>query len=311
MCLRLLAGGSAPADPPSSSSLLLIACGSVSRPPLKKALGQHHLVDGRLCHPLLSFLRLPAASGRTRVLEIGPGGGVLTAELVRAGARVWAWELDPGWALALRSLAAERRWLPGSAGSDPGRLDGLVVGDALEIPWHRLPAPTLAAGNLPYAIATALVARVLRHPRRVPRCAFLVQREVADRLAAGPGDADYGALSVLTAARAEVRVLGRVRAGSFRPPPKVDGAFVGLLARRPPLPQEGPEGMEGFEATVRQAFAQRRKTLRNSLGAGWGKGTAERVLEAAEIPARARAEELSLADFLRLHAAWRALPPSA
>jgi len=163
------------------------------QPALKKALGQHHLVDGRLCQPLLSFLR-PAGE---RVLEVGPGGGVLTEELLRAGARVWAWELDPEWAFALR----------------PAPALGVVVGDAMTIPWDRLPAPTLATGNLPYAISTALIARILRHPGRVPRSAFLVQKEVGDRLVAGPGDPDYGALSVLVAARAEARLLGRVKAG--------------------------------------------------------------------------------------------------
>jgi 16S rRNA (adenine1518-N6/adenine1519-N6)-dimethyltransferase len=269
-------------------------------PRLKKALGQHHLVDARLCQPLVAFLR-PAGE---RVLEIGPGGGVLTRELAAAGARVWGWELDAAWAFALRSA-----WRPaGSSAGTGGRPragvagpelppPALVVGDALAIPWQRLPAPTLAAGNLPYGIATALIARVLRNPERVPRAAFLVQQEVADRLAAGPGGRDYGALSVLVAARAEVRLLGRVRAGSFRPPPKVDGAFVGFVPRPPPLPAAA---MAGFEATVRAAFAQRRKTLRNALGAAWGRPAAEGALERAGIPPGARAEELSVSDFVRL-----------
>lgn len=265
----------------------------MSTPRLKKGLGQHHLVDGRLCRPLIDFLR-PAGE---RVLEIGPGGGVLTRELVRTGARVWAWELDPEWAFRLR--AQLRAQLRAEWGASP---PGLVVGDALDVPWGRLPVPILAAGNLPYAIATALIARMLRHPERVPRAAFLVQAEVAERLVATPGGRDYGALSVLVQARAEVRLLGRVRAGSFRPPPKVDGAFVGLRALAPPLP---PATMESFEATVRAAFGQRRKTLRNALGAVWGKGEAASALEAAAVPAGARAEELTVADFLRLDASRR------
>jgi 16S rRNA (adenine1518-N6/adenine1519-N6)-dimethyltransferase len=262
-------------------------------PRLRKGLGQHHLVAGALCRPLVDFLQ-PA--GR-RVVEVGPGGGMLTAELLAAGARVIAWEMDLAWAAELR------RRLPAVAGS---RL-ALVVGDALDLPWQRLPPPTLVAGNLPYNIATALMAALLPHHREVPRAAFLVQREVAERLLARPGDPAYGSFSVLVAAHARAVPLGRVRRGSFRPPPKVEGAFVGFELRPPPLP-EGD--MPAFLATVRLAFAQRRKTLRNALAAGWGAERAAAVLAALGLPADARAERLGLAELLALHAAARAAPPA-
>lgn len=219
-----------------------------------------------------------------RILEIGPGGGVLTSELLAAGARVTGWELDLDWAAHLR------RRLP-----DP-RL-ALVVGDALKIAWERLPPPTLVAGNLPYNVATAILETLLPHHARIPRAAFLVQKEVADRIVAAPGTDAYGSFSVLVAAYARPRILGRVKPGSFRPQPKVDSAFVGLELAPPPLPEEE---MPGFIAFVRLAFAQRRKTLRNALAAGWGKAKAEAVLAAAGIPGRARAEELELGDFLRI-----------
>src|SRR6185295_3712948 len=219
------------------------------KPPLKKALGQHHLVDGALLRPLIQFLD-PRSK---RVLEIGPGGGVLTAELLAAGAdKVLAWELDPAWAAILR------RRLP-----DP-RLS-LVIGDALEIAWGRLPAPTLIAGNLPYNVATAIIEDLLPHHARIPRAGFLVQKEVADRIVAAPGADAYGSFSVIVASYARPRVLGRVKPGSFRPPPKVDSAFIGLELQPPPLPEVE---MAEFIALVRLAFAQRRKTLRNSLAAG-------------------------------------------
>lgn len=252
-------------------------------PLLKKGLGQHHLVDGALTRPLVAFLD-PAGQ---RVLEIGPGGGVLTAELLAAGARVLGWELDPEWAAVLR-----RRL------SDP-RLT-LVVGDALEIEWSRLKAPTLVAGNLPYNVATVILERLLPHHARVPRAAFLVQKEVAERLTAGPGDSAYGSLSVLVAAWSRARMLGKVKPGSFRPPPKVDSAFVGLTLQPPPLPEDE---MPAFTTLVRLAFAKRRKTLRNSLASGWGREKTESVLAAAGFPEKARAEELSLGDFLTLHRA--------
>ena len=250
-------------------------------PLLKKSLGQHHLVDGALCRPLVDFLR-PRGE---RVLEIGPGGGVLTAELLAAGARVIGWELDLEWALALRRRLRDPRLVP-------------VVADALTIDWARLPGPTLAAGNLPYNVATAILERLLPHHDRVPRAAFLVQKEVADRLVAGPRDPAYGSLSVLVSAYAYTDLLGRVRRGSFQPPPKVDGAFVGLALKAPPLPAAE---MPALVATLRLAFGLRRKTLRNALAAGWGRERAEAVLAATGLTDRVRAEELGLESFLALH----------
>jgi 16S rRNA (adenine1518-N6/adenine1519-N6)-dimethyltransferase len=256
----------------------------VRTPPLRKGLGQHHLVSGALCRPLVGFL----APAGERVVEIGPGGGVLTRELLAAGARrIVGFELDPAWAFALR------RSLPDS------RL-ALAVGDALDFDWSRLPA--LVAGNLPYNVATAILERLLPHGERIPRAAFLVQKEVAERIVAGPGDPGYGSFSVLVACYARATVLGRVRPGSFRPPPKVESAFVGLDLHAPPLP---PAEMPAFLATVRLAFGQRRKTLRNALAAGWGREEAERALAAAGLPSGARAEELGLAEFLALHAQRR------
>jgi 16S rRNA (adenine1518-N6/adenine1519-N6)-dimethyltransferase len=261
-------------------------------PPLQKSLGQHHLISGALCRPLVEFLR----PGGARVVEIGAGGGVLTAELLAAGAAsIIAWEVDPAWAFALRGRLPD------------GRL-AVVAGDALDLDWRRLALaggePPLVAGNLPYQIATVLVERLLTGAappapgdRGVVRAAFLVQREVAERLTARPRDSAYGALSVLVAAHAEARLLGRLRPGSFRPPPKVESAFVGLSLKPPPLP---PAEMPALLATVRAAFGQRRKTLRNALGAAWGRPAAAAALAAAGIPPGARAEELGLAEFLAL-----------
>jgi 16S rRNA (adenine1518-N6/adenine1519-N6)-dimethyltransferase len=252
----------------------------VRKPPLRKSLGQHHLTSGALARPLVEYL----APQGVRVLEIGPGGGILTAELLAAGAQVIGWELDPGWALHLRRAQPDPRL-------------ALVVGDALQIAWNRLPAPTLVAGNLPYNVATAILEDLLPHHARIPRAAFLVQKEVADRIVATPGTDAYGSFSVVVAAWAHPRLLGRVKPGSFRPPPKVDSAFVGLELHPPPVPDYE---MPAFVVFVRQAFAQRRKTLRNSLGAAWGKERAAAVLAAAGVPERVRAEELGLGEFLEV-----------
>ena len=218
------------------------------------------------------------------MVEVGPGGGVLTRELARSGARVLGVELDPRWAfVAQRELAGVAR---------------IVVADALGFPWERLPAGTLVAGNLPYNVSTAIIRELLPHSGTIPRAAFLVQREVADRMVADVGAPAYGSLSVLVRAWSEPRILGRVRPGSFNPPPKVDSAFVGLRLR-PPVME--PEAMAGFTATVRQAFAHKRKTLRNALSSGWGRERAQAVLERLGWSQKARAEELSLTRFVELH----------
>jgi 16S rRNA (adenine1518-N6/adenine1519-N6)-dimethyltransferase len=257
-------------------------------PRLKKGLAQHHLVDGALTRPLVEFL---APAGR-RVIEIGPGGGVLTAELLAAGARVAAWELDLAWAWELRRRLR-------------GRACALAVADALDLQWGRLRQPALVAGNLPYNVATALIERLLPHHRRIERAAFLVQREVAERLVARPGDAAFGSLSVLAAAYARPRLLGRVRRGSFRPPPKVEGAFIGFELTAPPLPDAE---MAGFVAMVRGAFGQRRKLLHNSLGVLWGRQAAAAALAGLGLPSTTRAEELGLARWLDV---YRMRPPHA
>ncbi len=251
-------------------------------PWLKKHLGQHHLTDSRLVAPLVDFL---APAGR-RVVEIGPGGGVLTAPLLEAGGRVLAVELDLEWLFELR-----RRVLPGL-----GRLT-LVGGDALDFPWEQLPVGSLVAGNLPYNVATPILERLLPHHGTVERAGFLLQKEVAERLVAGPGDPAYGALSVLSRLHSRARILGKVKPGSFRPPPKVDSAFVGFELRAPPL---GAEQLATFERLVRAAFRQRRKKLRNNLRALWGEERSDAVLLAAGISGDVRAEELSIEALLGL-----------
>jgi 16S rRNA (adenine1518-N6/adenine1519-N6)-dimethyltransferase len=259
---------------------------------LRKALGQHHLTRPEVCAPLVEFL---APRGR-EVLEVGPGSGVLTGQLLAAGARrVEAWELDVAWALALPALARDPRLR-------------VVAGDALEIPWRRLRAGTLVAGNLPYNVATAIIDRALDAHPVIPRAGFLVQLEVARRLVAQPGDPDYGASSVLVRARAEAKILGRVKPGAFKPPPKVESAFVGFLLRPPGVE---PAAMPALRATVRAAFSLRRKTLRNSLASSWGMPAAEAALARLGWSGRTRAEALALEDFIALAAAAPTLAPAA
>ncbi|MBP9144983.1 MAG: ribosomal RNA small subunit methyltransferase A [Thermoanaerobaculia bacterium] len=257
-----------------------------ARPRRKKALGQHHLREGSLCRPLLEFLF--ASTGPAAlppfVVEIGPGGGVLTAELLSAGAEVLALELDPEWAETLRSRLASEKL-------------SVKVGDVLEFDWSAVPSGTLVCGNLPYQIGTAIVDRVLRAYPQVERAAFLLQREVVDRLTAKPGDPEYGSLSLLTQARASVIRLGIVRPGSFVPPPKVDSAFVGLRLHPAPLPESD---MPEFERLLRAAFRQRRKTLLNSFTSSFSRPAVETALATVGYDPKTRAESLAMDDFLAL-----------
>jgi len=258
---------------------------------LKKRLGQHHLLQGHLCGPLLEYLSVP---GR-EVVEIGPGGGVLTDELLAAGARVKALEVDPEWAFDLR----RRR-------PDPALT--VVVADALEIDWRHLPAGSLVTGNLPYGVATPIIERLLPAWRSVARAAFLVQLEVARRLVAGPGDADYGALTIVVATRARVRFLGRIGRGSFRPPPRVDGGMVGFELLAPPRPEAE---MVEFYRWVRALFGLRRKALRNSLGRLWSADVARQVLAACGVEELARPETLAPGQLLRLFDHRPTIAPTA
>lgn len=218
------------------------------------------------------------------MVEIGPGGGVLTAELLAAGAEVLALELDPEWAETLRSRLPSERL-------------SVKVGDVLEFDWSAVPQGTLVCGNLPYQVGTAIVDRVLRAYPQVERAAFLLQREVVDRLVAGPGSPDYGSLSLLTQSRASATRLGIVRPGSFVPPPKVDSAFVGL--RLHPAPLEKAE-MPEFERFLRAAFSQRRKTITNSFAGSFSRSAVEAALATLGRDLRTRAESLAMADFLAL-----------
>jgi 16S rRNA (adenine1518-N6/adenine1519-N6)-dimethyltransferase len=259
-----------------------------AKPPLRKALGQHHLTRPELCAPLVEFLR----PNRARVVEVGPGEGALTGELLNAGAAwILACEIDPAWAFHLAGRSADPRL-------------HVMVADALDYPWRRLPAGSLVAGNLPYNVATPIIDRVLDAYPAVERAAFLVQLEVARRLVAEPGSPDYGGLSVLVRARADARILGRVRPGAFRPPPKVDSAFVGLRLR---VPAACGDAMADLRAVVWAAFGLRRKTLRNALAASWGKTAAEAALGRLDWDLRVRAESRSLPDFLALSAVWNQL----
>jgi len=253
-------------------------------PPPKKSLGQHFLRDTRLLGRIADALEI--APGDT-VLEIGPGPGGLTAQLADRATRLIAIEKDRQLvpALLLRFPAVT-----------------IVEADALEVDWHSLtagPAPVRITGNIPYNITTPLLEVALTPPRPTV-IVFLVQKEVAVRVAAAPGGSEYGALSVGVQAVARVERLFTVPAGAFHPPPKVDSAVLRLTPLDRPLVTDAE--VLPFRRFVVGLFGFRRKQLLRSLRelTGLAPDTAASLLQAAEVEPTARAETLPPAVFVRL-----------
>lgn len=249
----------------------------------RKRFGQHFLLDLNLTRRIARAAS-PLADGTT--IEIGPGPGGLTRALLLEGAgRVVAIEVDQRAIGALQDLRA----------AADGRLE-LIEGDALAIEPGRLgPAPRRIVANLPYNISTALLVRWLHVADDISDMVLMFQKEVVDRLVALPKTKDYGRLSVLAQHVCDVRHLFDVAPSAFVPPPKVVSS-VARLTPRPPasrLPDLRP-----LERATAAAFGQRRKMLRGAL-AGVLKDPAA-TLTALGLSPTARAEELSVADFVRL-----------
>jgi 16S rRNA (adenine1518-N6/adenine1519-N6)-dimethyltransferase len=257
-----------------------------------RALGQHFLADPNLARRIVRLADLPLdpADRSAPVVEIGPGLGSLTVALAESGASVVALELDAHLLPALEGVVAEA-----------GVADRVAVvhGDARTADFRALTAGGAWAcvSNLPYNVATPVLVRLLEEFPEMQRALVMVQREVGERLVAGPGTKAYGAVSVKVGYYAEARIVGSVAATVFVPPPGVASALV-RIDRRPAPPVEVPSP-DALFALVRTGFAQRRKMLRRALEPALGDRT-EPVLVAAGIDPRSRAEALTLADWARV-----------
>ena len=253
----------------------------------KRALSQNFLSDPRILARIADAL---GASKADTVLEIGPGKGALTGPLLERAGRVVAIEKD-------RDLVA------GLKSQHPNLI--LAEGDALEIEWHQLVGgPFVVAGNIPYNITSPLIDKALTPPRPA-RVVFLVQKEVAERVAAGPGSKEYGALSVGVQAVAKPERLFTVPKGAFFPVPKVDSAVLRLTPLAVPLISDAE--VEPFRRFVVGMFGYRRKqlvrALREHLGLDAEQGSA--IVARAGFEPTVRGEELGPAEFVRLFRAAR------
>jgi 16S rRNA (adenine1518-N6/adenine1519-N6)-dimethyltransferase len=249
----------------------------------KKRFGQHFLLDLNLTRRIA---RAAAPLDVGTVIEVGPGpGGLTRALLLEGAASVVAVELDRRAIGALRELEAAAE----------GHL-ALVEADALKVDPAALgPAPRRIVANLPYNVSTPLLVRWLHAADDLTDMVLMFQKEVVDRLVAAPRTKDYGRLSVLAQHVCEVRRLFDIPPSAFVPPPKV----ISSVARLTPRPAaDRLADLRPLERLTAAAFGQRRKMLRGSLASLFGDPTA--VLTDLGLSPTARAEELSVADFVRL-----------
>jgi 16S rRNA (adenine1518-N6/adenine1519-N6)-dimethyltransferase len=244
-------------------------------------LGQNFLADTNL---LDAIVREAAVAPDDVVLEVGGGEGVLSKRLARAAAVVHVVELDERLRPVLEDLAQR----------EPGVR--LVFGDAMRVDLAALePPPSAMVANLPYSIATPIILRTIAELPGLGRWTVMVQREIADRLRAEPATKAYGSPSVLAQLACRVELLRAVDPAVFRPRPRVESALLRL-------DRTGPWPGERVARLVRAAFAHRRKAMARSVAtAGVApRGRVLAALEALDLPATARAEELAPGEFLRL-----------
>ena len=252
--------------------------------------GQHFLARKSILDRIAAAV---CAEHAPCVIEIGPGRGALTESLLERAAKVIAIEIDPVLVHYLQQKFHEQ--------IEAGRLE-LLAADVLKTDLAALaatskaaPARAVLAGNLPYYITSPILDRVFALGEGWQRAVFLVQAEVAARLAAAPGSRDYGYLSVLTQVHARPQILCEVPRAAFRPPPKVDSAVV-LLEPGGVEPGWGIADRDAFLRFASDCFRHKRKTLRNNLSSRYGR----EKMDAAGL-GKLRAEQMSIAELAELY----------
>lgn len=254
-----------------------------------KGLGQNFLLDSTVLDKIVKVAEI-----ENGVLEVGPGFGVLTTELAKTGKKVVSVEVD-------------KRLIPvldfTLAGLDNVTIieKDILKTDIAELIRQEFGAKTISvAANLPYYITTPIITRLLESKLPLKNIVVMVQKEVAERIAAEPGKKEYGAISVLCRYYTKPRIVTTVPAGSFYPTPKVDSAV--LCMEVSPQPNVKTNDEELFFRAVKAAFGQRRKTLLNCLSNGFGhdKEQMKELLCRAGIDPSIRGERLGLEEFARI-----------
>lgn len=250
----------------------------------KKRFGQHFLHERKFIDDILAAA---AIRSDEHVLEVGPGLGALTEHLLQAANRVEVIELD-------RDLIARLQDHPDSH---------LILheGDALAFDWPSILTrpPYVFVANLPYNISSQILFKLLDNRQLFSRAVLMFQKEVGDRICAGPSSRDYGILSVLCQLYFDVKKIVDIPPGAFKPPPRVDSAVLSF--KRLVQPRFAVEDERFFRRVVKAAFSQRRKTLRNTLKSGqFAPEAIEQACASCQIDPSRRGETLSLEEFAGL-----------
>ena len=253
---------------------------------MTKKFGQNFLLSEDARERIVQAIELEKGM---EVWEVGPGLGAITHLLLKAGAAVTAFEIDHGFASILRSQAF--------ADDD----FTLVEGDALKTLFQRPMDADRIVGNLPYNVGSQIIARLIENSYLPPLMVFTLQREVADRMRAKPGDADYSSFSVLTQLDYVNTMPLVIKAGSFFPAPRVDSAVVVMRRRESLLPEEDRKVMLPL---VRSLFSQRRKTIRNNLAPTPFSARMDEAFSSCGLTGKERAETLSSEKLIELARAF-------
>lgn len=257
----------------------------------KKHLGQHFLHDSGI---IAMIVQAVDPQPGDRLVEIGPGQGAITYPLLDRHGELTVIEFDRDLIFPLTEGARAH-----------GTLE-IIHRDVLTVDFGALAhngGPIRLVGNLPYNLSSPILFHALEHAEAIVDMHFMLQKEVVDRMAAGPGSKVYGRLGVMLQAYCHVTALFDVPPHAFRPPPKVDSAVVRLVPRAPD--SIGIDDHARFARVVRDAFGQRRKTLRNALSQICDAA----AIEAAGVRPDARAEQIEVADFVRLANSLKDLAP--
>lgn len=254
----------------------------------RRKLGQHFLVDEEIAERIVNE---SGVSQGGRVLEIGPGKGILTRKLLDKGAFVHAVELD-------KELYARLR-------KELGRAEKFSIewGNALKFDFGSIEAPCHVVSNLPYSVAVPIIKMFFERLDKVVSMTLMAQSEVVDRLTAKPGDSAYGSLSIFTAYHCDTRRLFTVPAEAFRPRPKVESAVIKLLPLN--APRVTVSGKDEFFDFVQTSFRQRRKTIRNNLKRLWPDSDAlEKSCGQAGIDLSLRPQAITIQQYAALFGRW-------